>query len=150
MKNILLICLIFLGKISYGQTTKNNKKMEKTAMEVFEVFGQGMMSGTDSWKDYIANDIKFIGPVDQVNGKNAFIKLNESFMPAIRGNKMKQVVESGNYVITQIEMQVAMESGKTITLDMCEWYEIKDGKIQSMRIYYDAEEFKKEMGMKTN
>lgn len=116
-------------------------------MEVFQAFGQGMMSGTDSWKEYIADDIKFVGPVDQVNGKDAFIKLNESFMPAIRGNNMKQAIESGNWVITQLEMQVAMESGKTITLDMCEWYEIKDGKIQSMKIYYDAEEFRKEMGM---
>jgi ketosteroid isomerase-like protein len=61
---------------------------------------------------------------------------------------MKNVVESGNYVITQLEMQVAMESGKVITLDMCEWYEIKDGKIQSIKIYYDADEFIKEMGMK--
>lgn len=117
-------------------------------MEVFQAFGQGMMSGTDSWKDYIADDIIFIGPVDQVSGKDAFIKLNESFMPAIRGNRMKQVVESGNWAITQIEMQVAMESGKTITLDMSEWYEIKDEKIQSIKVYYDAEEFRKEMGMK--
>jgi len=148
MKTLLLIGLVLMTTSFYGQTTKTNKKMEKSAMEVFQAFGQGMMSGTDSWKKYIADDIKFVGPVDQVNGKEAFIKLNESFMPAIRGNNMKQAVESGNYVITQLEMQVAMESGKTITLDMCEWYEIKDGQIQSMKIYYDAEEFRKEIGMK--
>ena len=148
MKKLFLIGLIFTVTTTYGQTTKTNKKMEKSPMEVFQAFGQGMMSGTDAWQDYIADDIVFDGPVDQVKGKEAFIELNKAFMPAIRGNKMKQAVESGNYVITQIEMQVAMESGKTITLDMCEWYEIKDGKIQSMKIYYDAQEFRKEMGMK--
>lgn len=148
MKKLLLIGFVLITTSFYGQTTNTNKKMEKSAMEVFQAFGQGMMSGKDSWKEYIAKDMKFIGPVDQVNGKEAFIKLNESFMPTIRGNSMKQAVESGNYVITQIEMQVAMESGKTITLDMSEWYEIKDGKIQSIKVYYDADEFRKEGGMK--
>ena len=148
MRNILLIGLILTTTLFYGQTTKTNKKMEKSAMEVFQAFGQGMMSGTDSWKEHIADDMKFIGPVDQVNGKDAFAKLNESFMPTIRGNTMKQIAESGNFVITQVEMQVAMESGKTITLDMTEWYEIKDGKIQSIKVYYDADEYRKEGGMK--
>ncbi len=144
MKNLILAGLILLGTITYAQTNQKSK----TAMEVFQAFGQGMMSGTDSWKDIVADDIIFIGPIDQVNGKDSFIKLNESFMPAIRGNKMKKVVDNGNFVITQIEMQVAMQSGKTITIDMTEWYEIKDGKIVSLKVYYDADEFRKEMGMK--
>lgn len=148
MKNLVLIGFVLMTTSFYGQTTKTNKKMEKSALEVFQAFGQGMMSGTDVWQDYIADDIKFIGPVDQVNGKKAFVELNKAFMPAIRGNQMKQAVESGNFVITQIEMQVAMQSGKTITLNMSEWYEIKDGKIQSLKVYYDADEFRKEMGMK--
>ena len=114
-------------------------------MEVFQAFGQGMMSGTDSWKEVISQDIVFTGPVDQVNGLEAFGKLNESFMPMIRGNEMKQAMETGNFVITQLEMDVAMPSGKTIKLEMSEWYEIEDGKIKSIKVYYDAEEFRKEM-----
>ena len=119
-------------------------------MEVFQAFGQGLMSGTDSWKDAVAHNVTFTGPIDQVNGLEAFAKLNEDFMPIIRGNEMKQAVEAGNFVITQILMEVAMPSGKTIRLDMTEWYEIKDEKIQSLKVYYDAEEFRKEMGMKEN
>lgn len=66
----LLIGLVLMTTSFYGQTTKTNKTMEKSAMEVFQAFGQGMMSGTDLWKEYIADNIKFIGPVDRVNGKN--------------------------------------------------------------------------------
>lgn len=119
--------------------------MEKSPMEVFQAFGQGLMSGTDSWKDAVAQNVTFTGPVDAVEGLEAFTKLNEGFMPMIRGNEMKQVLESGNFVITQVLMDVAMPSGKSIQLDMSEWYEIKDGKIQNIKIYYDAEEFRKEM-----
>ena len=114
-------------------------------MEVFQAFGQGLMSGTDSWKDVVSTNVTFHGPVDRVSGLDAFTKLNEGFMPMIRGNEIKQAVESGNYVITQVLMDVEMPSGKTIQLDMTEWYEIKDGKISSIKIYYDAEEFRKEM-----
>lgn len=119
--------------------------MKKTPMEVFEAFGQGMISGTDSWKEVIAEDISFTGPVDQVNGIEAFAQLNENFMPMMKGMELKQAVEVANFVITQVELEVSMPSGKVIKLDMSEWYEINDNKIQSIKIYYDAEEFRKEL-----
>ena len=54
--------------------------MTKTPMQVVQAFGSGMQSGTDSWKDVIAHDIVFTGPVDQVKGIEAFTQLNEGFM----------------------------------------------------------------------
>jgi len=119
--------------------------MIKSTMEVFQAFGEGLMSKTDSWKNYVADNVTFTGPIDQVSGKDAFVELNENFMPTIRGNNMKQIIESGNWIITQNEMQVAMPTGKIITLDMTEWFNITDGKIQSVKVYYNAEEFRKEM-----
>ena len=117
---------------------------KKTPMQVFQAFGEGMMSGSGAWKKVLADDITFTGPVDQVSGIDAFITLNEGFMPMIRAGRMKNALEAGDFVVTQVEMDVAMPSGKTITLDMNEWYEIRDGKIQSIKVYYDAEEFRKE------
>lgn len=118
--------------------------MTKSPMQVVQGFGAGMASGTDSWKEFIADGITFTGPAAQASGIQAFIELNEGFMSMVRGNRMIKAVEVDNYVITQVEIDVAMPSGKTITLDMSEWYETKDGKIQSIKVYYDAEEFKKE------
>ena len=119
--------------------------MEKTPMQiVHEGFGGGMASGTDSWKMFIADDITFTGPAAQVAGKSDFIKLNEGFMSMVRGARMIKAVEVDNYVITQVAIDVEMPTGKTITLDMSEWYETQDGKIQSIKVYYDAEEFRRE------
>ena len=118
--------------------------MEQSPMQVVQGFGAGMTSGTDSWKQFIAENITFDGPAAQVSGIQDFIDLNEGFMSMVRGNRMNKAVEVDNYVITQVEIDVAMPSGKTITLDMSEWYETKDGKIQSIKVYYDAEEFRKE------
>lgn len=119
--------------------------MKKTPMQiVHEGFGGGMASGTDSWKEFITDDITFDGPAAQVSGKEAFIELNNGFMSMVRGTRMIKAVEVDNYVITQVEIDVEMPTGKTITLNMSEWYETKDGKIQSIKVYYDAEEFRKE------
>jgi len=118
--------------------------MEKTPMQVVQGFGAGMASGTDSWKEFIADEITFDGPAAQVSGLDAFIELNVGFMSMVRGNRMKKAVEVDNYVITQVEIDVEMPTGKTITLDMSEWYETEDGKIKSIKVYYDAEEFRKE------
>ena len=118
--------------------------MERSPMKVVQGFGAGMASGTDSWKQFIAENITFNGPAAQVSGIEAFIELNEGFMSMVRGNRMNKAIEVDNYVITQVEIDVAMPTGKTITLDMSEWYETRDGKIQSIKVYYDAEEFRKE------
>jgi len=118
--------------------------MTKTPMQVFQAFSQGLMSETDSWEEVLSDNITFNGPAAQVSGIEDFIGLNEGFMSMVRGNRMKKAVEVEDFVITQVEIDVAMPSGKTITLDMNEWYEIKNGKIQSIKVYYDAEEFRKE------
>jgi len=122
--------------------------MKNSTLEVFEAFGKELMSGTDSWKAFVSENITFKGPVDQTEGLDAFTKLNESFMPMVRGTEMKQVIASTNFVITQQLMHVEVPSGKVMQLDMSEWYEIKNGKIQSIKIYYDAQEFAQEMEIK--
>lgn len=117
--------------------------MEKSPMEVFHEFGQGLMSGTNSWKNLVAGNITFTGPVNTTEGLEAFTKLNENFIPMIRKTELKQAVEFGNHVITQVVMHIALPSEKIIELDMTEWYNIQNGKIQNIKIYYDAEEFRK-------
>ena len=119
--------------------------MGNSPMQVYQKFGQGLMSGTDSWKEVVANDIVFTGPAAHVEGIDAFAELNAGFFPLVRGNEMHRAVEAGEFVVTQISIELAAPSGKVITLDMSEWYEIKDGKIQTIKVYYDAEEFRKEM-----
>ena len=121
--------------------------MTKLPIEVFQAFGKGLASGTDAWKSFVDEEVTFTGPVDQVNGLDAFAKLNADFLPLVRGNEVKQIVEFGNYVITQLLMDVATPKGNMIKIDICEWYEVIDGKIKDVKVYYDAEEFRKEFGI---
>lgn len=114
-------------------------------IEVFEAFGKGLQSGTDEWKKVVASNVTFEGPVDKVEGIDAFAKLNASFLPMIKGTEVKNVKSIDEYVLTQVIFDVEMPSGKVISLDMSEWYTIEEGKITNIKVYYDADEFRKEL-----
>lgn len=120
--------------------------MNKTALETVEAFQMSMGSGTNEWKNLIAEDITFKGPVDQVSSKEAFIQLNNGFFPMVRG--YEHLNSFGNETFASVEgtFRVATPKGNEIELEMAEVYTVEDGKIQSIRVYYDAEEFRKEFG----
>jgi len=76
------------------------------------------------------------------------MQTTENFFQMVRGAEMKRFVANENLVATEVEIKVATPSGNVIILDMTEFYEIKDGKIQSVKVHYDAQEFRKEFGIR--
>lgn len=117
----------------------------KTATEVFNGFMQGLSSGTESWKQFVSDDIVFEGPIDRVEGIVGFEKLNANFFPMVRNHQIKRLIESDNTVVTEIDCTVEFPSTSTLDFSMAEFYNIENEKIQSIRVFYDAEEFRKEL-----
>lgn len=118
--------------------------MTKTALEIVQTFQQSMGSGSDEWENLFTEDITFKGPVDTVIGRQANIELNKGFFPRVKAYEPLSHFEQGNFVALEGIFTVATPKGNTIKLEMAEIYEIKDGKIQNIRVYYDAEEFRNE------
>lgn len=119
---------------------------KKTALEIVQGFQLSVGSGTSDWQSLISDNITFKGPVADVKGKQPFIKLNEEFFPMVRGYEPVNAFEQGNFVCLEGKFKVASPKGKEIDLIMAEVYTVENGKIQSIRVYYDAEEFRKEFG----
>ena len=110
---------------------------------------QSTSEQNDNWKGLLAEDITFTGPVTQVKGKDAFIKTTEDFFQMVRNFEMKRYVANENLLVTEVELTVATPSGKEIILDMAEFYETGNDKILSVKVHYDATEFRKEFGMES-
>ncbi len=89
----------------------------------------------------LADDFRFIGPVDQTTGIEAFMKLNESFFPLVTGMRMLIQFEHGNDVCSIYEMDLTSPSGTSLTLNIADWVIVKNGKMVEERLYYDAREF---------
>ena len=116
----------------------------KTALETVQNFQQWLGSGDERWQDLFAEDISFKGPVDQIAGKTAFVELNKNFMPLVEKYESKTMFATDDKVVLEGIYSVNSPGGKIIDLETAEIFEVSDGLIQKIRIYYDAEEFRKE------
>lgn len=120
--------------------------MKNSPKKTYDAFRASMMAKSDAWKDLLAENVKLTGPLAQVEGKASFIAVNTPFFQSIVDSKIHQMIESDDYILTRISTSVAMPSGKVITLEVSEWYEIKDNLLQSLIVYFDTAEFIKELG----
>lgn len=119
----------------------------QNAEQIWGAYAQSMQQQNDNWKSLLADDVTFTGPAAKAVGKAEYIKTTEDFFGMVRGAEMKRYVANENLVATEIEIKVATPKGNVITLDMTEFYEIKNDKIKSVKVHYDAQEFRKEFGM---
>ncbi len=118
---------------------------DTTSLDNYHAFTKAMLSGTDSWKELVAEDVLLIGPIGRFEGMEAFVEINTPFFASIIGHELHHVVQQGSVVVTQISVDVKLPTSAEITLQVSEWYEFRDGKIQSLRTYFDPEEYKAEM-----
>jgi limonene-1,2-epoxide hydrolase len=120
--------------------------MNKTALQTVQNFQISLGNGTDDWMKLISDNISFTGPVAKVSGKEKFIELNNGFFPMVRGYELFNSFESGNFVCLEGKYKVTTPRKTEIEFKMAEVYTVEKGKIEKIRVYYDAEEFRKEFG----
>ncbi|MEO9965794.1 MAG: nuclear transport factor 2 family protein [Reichenbachiella sp.] len=124
--------------------------MTKSALETVQAFQQSLGSGSADWENLLADNISFIGPVDQVYGKAANIELNKNFFPLIKGYQAKTALENGNHAVMEGSYTISTPTGGTLDLHTVEIFEVSEGQIQNIRIYYDAQAFRTEFSIPLN
>ena len=117
------------------------------AEQIWGAYMQSMQEQNENWKNLLAEDVTFTGPAAKAIGKDEYIKTTEGFFQMVRGVEMKRFVTNETLVATEVEIKLATPAGNEIILDMTEFYEIKDDKIRSVKVHYDAQEFRKEFGI---
>src|ERR1700756_4690458 len=118
-------------------------------LEQFQEKGQAMGQALDLVNQFMqsqdtslrAEDFRFLGPVDQTTGVEAFTQLNASFFPLVTGMRMLKQFEQGNDVCSIYEMDLTSPSGISLTLHVADWVTVESGKMVEERIYYDARAF---------
>lgn len=79
-----------------------------------------------------------------MSGKERFIQLNRGFFPLVQEYKPVNAFEGTNSVCLEGIFKVKTPKGNVIDLETVEVYSIKEEKIENVRVYYDAEQFRKE------
>jgi hypothetical protein len=89
----------------------------------------------------------FVGPLMRIEGREAGIELLRNFLPAHVGSSIRQQFESSNQVCSINDLALRTPGGATLTIQMAEWFQLKDGLIARHEIFYDPREFSTAFGM---
>jgi len=119
----------------------------KSPKEIYESFRQSMLLKSDDWTEMLSEGVELIGPLAQITGKAGFIEVNKPFFSSIVSSELHELIASESKIITRISTTVNVPSGKTIVLEVSEWYEIVNEELRSLRVYFDTSELKKELGI---
>jgi predicted SnoaL-like aldol condensation-catalyzing enzyme len=91
--------------------------------------------------------IHFVGPAQQCEGRDAYVKLLEMFLPSHVSWRIHARFENTTDACVIGDIVVRDPRGAEITLELAEWYRVADGKIAEHRVFYDPREFMKAFGM---
>ncbi len=120
--------------------------MSNSALQTVQQYQQLIGNGSDEWVNLVADDITFIGPVaDEVHGKETYVKMSKGFYPLIKGYEPISSFEQGNRAVLEGIFTLQPPNGKAFSFAMAEVYEIENGQIHALRVYFDGEQMRKVM-----
>lgn len=102
-----------------------------------------MLAGTDDWKELVGGKPTFKGPSIHVEGRKAFIEMNEAWFEAIERQVVKKIATCEDLVIAHLSITLTTKTDKAVTFEVVEWYNIPNSKIESIIIYMDTAPLKK-------
>jgi len=99
----------------------------------FAAFGSGDVVAA---RQLLQNDLAFHGPIDTFNNADDLIKSLSALAPIVKGIDQRKVLVDGDDVATFYDMLTPM--GRS---PIAEWHHVRDGKIDSINVYFDPRPF---------
>jgi ketosteroid isomerase-like protein len=82
------------------------------------------------------DDLSFHGPFDTFSSADDYLKALGKLAPIVKGIEPKATIDSGEDVAVFYEM-----TSSAGVAPIAEWHRVSDGKIASIRAYFDARPF---------
>jgi ketosteroid isomerase-like protein len=99
------------------------------------------------WESFLSDEMVFTSfttPIKHVTGKAAYLEATKRFYSMIKSLAIKGMVVDGEKacVLTRYELQPP--AGSVFESHVAEVFEVRDGKIRSLDIYFDSAPFPKQ------
>ena len=112
--------------------------MKKTEMVVKGFFEA--MYAKKGWEELITDEVSFEGPFTPLlNGKEAFINVSNQFLQNMHQAKVRSMIVQGDTACVLTSYQIGHPDMALLDLKACEILQVKDGKDDSMEIYFDSQ-----------
>ncbi len=110
---------------------------KKLLEEYYEGFG--IKKG---WESVIADDFKFVGgdmtKTTPIMGKNAYIEIINRFSNLFENMRVKEMIIDDDRACVIGNYDYEFPGGKNINGDVAEIWKVKDGKLDSLTIFFDT------------
>ncbi len=93
------------------------------------------------WDSYLADDLAFAlhsTPVKRITGCDAYLESTKGFYGMITSVQVRDLLVDGNKACALTQYQLQSPSAQPFTSDVAEVFNVKDGQIDSLSLYFDS------------
>ncbi len=112
-----------------------------TTNELIETYYKGF-SQKSNWDSVLSENFKFIGgdmtKTNPIVGKTAYIEVIKRFSQLYTSMRIKQMIVEHNSACVIGNYDYVFPNGKSINGDVAEIWKVKDGKLDSLTIFFDT------------
>jgi len=118
----------------------------KTTKELLDIYYQGF-ANKEGWESVISDDFEFkadnMEKVDVNTGKETYINIIARFSRLYQDMRVKRMIIDGENASVIANYDYIFPNGKHISGDVAEFWTTKNGKLNSLHIYFDTLTFDK-------
>jgi ketosteroid isomerase-like protein len=92
----------------------------------------------DTARSLLHDDVRFRGPIDSFDSADGYISALRGLAQIVKGAEEHKIFVDGNDVCVIYDLVTNTPVGNAPT---AEWYHMRDGKISSVRVFFDARPF---------
>lgn len=117
------------------------------AREVIERFYDAFDRKDPAWKELVAPDVRFVGPLQSANGAGEFAQITEMFLQFHKATRLVARFEDGSSVCSFLEFDLTTPAGAEMRCTVSELATIADGKLSEVKVIYDPRDFATAFGL---
>jgi len=99
------------------------------------------LSKNDGWQNNLSDSMEFFSPRQNTVGKEHYIEATLRFFQFVYGFEIKELIIDGDKACALVSYQVKSPKGNKSTCEVAEILTVKNGKLQSSKIYFDTAAF---------
>ncbi|MCA1832408.1 MAG: nuclear transport factor 2 family protein [Actinomycetota bacterium] len=118
-----------------------------TARDVVERYYDAFDRKDPAWKELVASDVRFEGPLQQASGSEEFSAITEMFLGFHKTTRVVARFEDGDRVCSILEFDLATPAGGEMSCVVTELATVEDGRLSDVKVIYDPREFARAFGL---
>lgn len=109
--------------------------------ELLEIYYKGFAEKAN-WESVIADDFQYVGgdmtKTEPLIGKQAYIEVIKRFSQVFTAMRVKEMIIQGNTACVIGNYDLSFPNGQKLNGNVAELWTAKNGKLQSLTIYFDT------------